>query len=66
MYLTWLRRFFRIDESRLRVKLYLHEGLNLEAAVDFWSQLTAIPFDLFTKPCPRRRRSDEATHQNTS
>jgi Helix-turn-helix domain len=23
---SWLRRFFAIDESRLRVRLYLHEG----------------------------------------
>lgn len=33
---TWLRRFFEIDESRLRVKLYLHEGLDLAAAVVHW------------------------------
>jgi predicted transcriptional regulator len=26
---AWLRRFFEIDESRLRVRLYLHEGLDL-------------------------------------
>src|SRR6478752_2448123 len=28
---TWLRTFFDIDEARLRVRLYLHEGLDLEA-----------------------------------
>ena len=28
---SWLRRFFAIDESRLRVRLYLHEGLDLVA-----------------------------------
>jgi transcriptional regulator with XRE-family HTH domain len=37
---AWLRRFFRVDESRLRVCLYLHEGLDLDAAVRFWSQVT--------------------------
>ena len=26
----WLRHFFDIDESRLRVRLYLHEGLDLD------------------------------------
>jgi hypothetical protein len=40
---AWLRRFFEVDKSRLRVRLYLHEGLDLEAAVDFWSELTGIP-----------------------
>jgi hypothetical protein len=62
MYLTWLRRFFGTDESRLRVKLYLHEGLDLEAAVDFWSALTAVPAHQFAKPYravadPTRRRT---------
>src|SRR3954452_8536404 len=39
---AWLRSFFIIDESRLRVSLYLHEGLDLEAAKLFWSELTSI------------------------
>ena len=49
-FLTWLRRTFPIDESRLRVTLYLHEGLDLEAANLFWSDLLAIPLEQFTKP----------------
>lgn len=27
---AWLRRFFPVDETRLRVNLYLHEGLDLK------------------------------------
>ena len=27
---AWLRHFFEIDESRLRVRLYLHQGLDLD------------------------------------
>lgn len=49
-FLAWLRQLFDIDESRLRVKLYLHEGLDLEAAVLFWSELTRIPASQFGKP----------------
>jgi DNA-binding transcriptional MerR regulator len=49
-YCCWLRRFFEIDESRLRVHLYLHEGLDLAAAIAFWSELTAIPPSQFGKP----------------
>jgi hypothetical protein len=61
-FVTWLRRFFDIDESRLRVKLYLHEGLDLDAAISFWSTLTGIPSSQFTKPYravadPTRRHS---------
>jgi hypothetical protein len=46
----WLRRFFEVDESRLRVRLYLHEGLDLAAAIAFWSALTGIPPSQFGKP----------------
>ena len=47
---AWLRRFFEIDEARLRVRLYLHEGLDLDASVAFWSELTGIPPSQFQKP----------------
>jgi transcriptional regulator with XRE-family HTH domain len=47
---AWLRRFFEIDEGRLRVRLYLHEGLDLAGAVDFWSGATGIPTSQFLKP----------------
>jgi transposase len=46
----WLRCFFDIDESRLRVRLYLHQGLDLDAAEMHWSALTGIPRDQFGKP----------------
>jgi hypothetical protein len=49
-YRAWLRRFFEVDESRLRVRLYLHEGLDLAASVAFWSELTGIPPAQFQKP----------------
>ena len=40
---AWLRRFFAVDESRLRVRVYLHQGLDLEAAEAFWSATTGVP-----------------------
>ena len=47
---AWLRRFFAIDESRLRLKLYLHQGLDIEATIRFWSSVTGIPPSQFGKP----------------
>jgi hypothetical protein len=46
----WLRRYLEVDESRLRVALYLHQGLDLDAAVAHWSQVTGIQPGGFTKP----------------
>jgi len=46
----WLRSHFRIDESRLRAQVYLHVGLDLDAATAHWSGVTGIPPEQFTKP----------------
>jgi hypothetical protein len=50
LFCEWLRRFFVVDESRLRVSLYLHEGLDLHAAQSFWAEVTSIPIDQFNRP----------------
>jgi transcriptional regulator with XRE-family HTH domain len=59
---AWLRRFFPIDETRLRVRVYLHEGLDLEAVERYWSRLTDVPLSRFRKsyravPDPSIRRN---------
>jgi len=46
----WLREVFDIDEARLRVRVYLHQGLDLDAAEGFWSAVTEIPRSQFNKP----------------
>jgi hypothetical protein len=46
----WLRRFYDVDERRLRVVLYLHEGLDLAAANQHWAEITRIPVEQFTRP----------------
>jgi hypothetical protein len=58
---SWLRRFFDIDESRLRARVYLHQGLDLDAAEQFWSKVTGVPRSQFTRayratPDPSIRR----------
>ena len=47
---AWLRGQFDIDESKLRVSIYLHQGLDLEAASTFWARTTAVPLSQFLKP----------------
>lgn len=50
LFCTWLRRFFAPDERRLRVRLYLHRGLDIDAATTFWSEVTGIPPAQFQQP----------------
>ena len=47
---AWLREFFTVDESRMRVRIYLHEGLDLEAAELFWSDIAGVPRSQFREP----------------
>lgn len=50
LFCQWFRRFFDVDETRLRLRLYLHQGLDLEAAVLHWSSVTGIPPTQFGTP----------------
>jgi hypothetical protein len=47
---AWLRHFYEIEEARLRLALYLHQGLDLTAAMAYWSACTGIPESQSTKP----------------
>jgi hypothetical protein len=58
----WFRDVFDIDETRLRAHVYLHQGLDLDAAEEFWSAVTEISRSQFTKayravPDPTIRRN---------
>lgn len=59
---AWLRRFFDLDESRLRVTVYLHEGLGLDAAETHWAEVTGIPRAQFGKAY--RPVSRQGIHHN--
>jgi len=50
LFVAWVRHWFEVDESRWRGNLYLHQGLDLEAATSFWSSVSAIPPEQFNKP----------------
>ncbi len=45
----WLRQFAKVPEDRFRGALWIHEGLDIEAAREFWSQLTGISKAKFHK-----------------
>jgi predicted transcriptional regulator len=59
---AWLRRFFVLDETRLTARVYLHEGLDLDAAQAYWSDLTGIPLSRFCKAY--RAKADPSIRHN--
>lgn len=53
LFLRWLRTVFDVDESRLRLRLYLHEGLDLAEAERYLSGLTGTPWPSSASPTGR-------------
>jgi hypothetical protein len=49
-FVEWMRRCFGIEPSEMKLRLYLHEGLDLDVANEFWSTLTGIPVARFRAP----------------
>ncbi len=60
LFVTLLRKCYKIDESKFRVRLHLHDYHNEEKVKTFWSHLLKIPQDQFTKTY-RKERSKEKT-----
>ena len=48
-FVTWLRKYFKINEQKLKCRLYLWDFLNESKAKLFWSRKLNIPLNQFTK-----------------
>ena len=46
---NWLREFCGVTKERLRGSLYIHDNLNEIEAEKYWSKITKIPLQQFTK-----------------
>ncbi|MGK2887856.1 MAG: hypothetical protein ACSLE8_24285 [Rhodococcus sp. (in: high G+C Gram-positive bacteria)] len=62
VFVAWLREEFTVDESRLRARLYLHEGLDIVGATRFWSDALSIPASQFHRPY--RALADESRRRS--
>lgn len=53
LFLKFLREIYRPDEKRLRVYLYCYSDQNIKKLVIYWSKITKIPKNQFSKPYVR-------------
>ncbi len=53
IFMKFLRTIYRIDESRLRILLYCYKNQNIPNLINFWSKITRIPRNQFSKPYVR-------------
>lgn len=64
LFITLLRRVFIIDETRLRVRLHLHEYHDQDKAVRYWSDLLAVPVEQFQSVYIKKRNSSKKFRRN--
>ncbi len=48
-FIAWLRKYFEIDEKRIKCRLYIWKDTNETEAKTFWSDLLNVPMKNFTK-----------------
>lgn len=46
---SWLRKYFSVDEKRLKCRLYIWANLDEGKIKEFWSKELKIPLSQFTK-----------------
>lgn len=51
--MRWFREVCGVPEHKFRVSVQIHDDQNLEKVHDFWSEMTGIPREQFTKPAVR-------------
>jgi predicted DNA-binding protein YlxM (UPF0122 family) len=63
IFVHFLRMVCGVQEDKLRVYLYCHSNQNTEELIDFWSSITKIKKDQFTKPYIRKDFNQKNIHK---
>lgn len=64
LFITTLRDCYSIDESKLRVRLHLHDYHNEVAVKSFWSELLHVPETQFYKTYHKARSKEKTFRRN--
>ncbi|MDP3758171.1 MAG: hypothetical protein Q8Q86_00475, partial [Candidatus Daviesbacteria bacterium] len=59
-----LRKCYKIDEEKLRIRLHLHYYHRIKTAKKFWSDLLKIPLDKFGKIYIKKRSKRKRFRKN--
>ena len=63
-FLKFLRELCGVDEAKIKTELNIFDDVDLEAAIDYWMEVTQIPKSRFGKPIVRKSRG--GTYKNKS
>lgn len=64
LFITILRKCYKIDERKLRIRLHLHHYHSIKKAQNFWSELLAVPLSQFGKIYIKKRSLTKKFREN--
>lgn len=53
VFMKFLRSIYSLDEKKFRIYLYCYANQDVSELIDFWSKISAIPSNQFSKPYVR-------------
>lgn len=64
IYVTILRKCYKLDESKFRVRLHLHYYHSIKKSKEYWSELLHIPLHQFNKTYIKKRSKTKKFRKN--
>ncbi|MDP2736315.1 MAG: hypothetical protein Q8O59_00835 [bacterium] len=64
LYITLLRKCYKLDESRFRIRLHLHYYHSIKKSKKIWSNLLNVPLGQFNKPYIKKRSKTKRFRKN--
>lgn len=65
-FVFWLTKILKIPINKIKAKIHIYQDMNIENEVNFWSKLTKIPKENFTKPYVKPTTLAGLTYQGFS
>lgn len=64
LFISLLRKCYKVDENKFRIKLYLHHYHKVKEVKNFWSKLLKISEDKFNKTYRKHRNNHKRFRKN--
>lgn len=62
-FIHWAERVFSVRIEKMRVHIQLYSDMNIKKEISYWSKITKIPTDQFTKPYIKQSSSKRINHK---
>lgn len=62
-FIYWIKKTFSVRPEKMRVQIQLYSDMDIKKEIDYWSSVTKIPINQFTKPYIKQSSSKRINHK---